>query len=254
MAESPIADKARFDGIRYAQLWEDADALLLGLASPPGATLVSICSAGDNALALLTLDPARVVVVDLSPAQIACLQLRIAAMRSLDHDAFLELMGSRPSARRGPLLDRVSKAIAVTQASGAARRSARAACRSARWPFRWIAGTAPRSTTSRSSGNVQGSLPTHGASLFGIEHCQWAPREGSVPCCFQRCARSRYFQIGLPLPGRPRLGHFAVTAAMMSSLMRILRPHSRLVSGGHLLVASRPILPPSPDSGEAKSR
>ena len=61
-------------------------------------------------------------------------------------------------------------------------------------------------------------------------------------------------QIGLPLPGRPRRGHFFVTVSTTSSLMRILRPHSRLVSGGHLLVASRPILLPRPDSGEAKSR
>ena len=37
MAESAIADKARFDQIRYAQLWEDADVLLLGLGEAPGA-------------------------------------------------------------------------------------------------------------------------------------------------------------------------------------------------------------------------
>ncbi len=107
MAESEIAGKASFEAIRYAQLWEDADVLTAALGSAPGATLVSICSAGDNALAMLTLDPARVVVVDLSPAQIACLRIRIAAYRSLDHAAFLELMGSRPSERRGDLLERV---------------------------------------------------------------------------------------------------------------------------------------------------
>ena len=45
-----IAGRANFDGIRYAQLWEDADVLLLGLDSKPGATLVSICSAGDAAI------------------------------------------------------------------------------------------------------------------------------------------------------------------------------------------------------------
>ena len=36
--------------------------------------------------------------------------------------------------------------------------------------------------------------------------------------------------------------------------MVMVRPHSRLVSPGHLLVASRPILPPRPLMGEAKSR
>ena len=49
-----IAARARFDRIRYAQVWEDADVLLAALAPRPGATLVLIASAGDNALALLT--------------------------------------------------------------------------------------------------------------------------------------------------------------------------------------------------------
>lgn len=111
MSESQIAGKARFDDIRYAQLWEDADVLVAGLDTRAGATLVSICSAGDNALAMLTLDPAKVVVVDLSTAQIACLTLRMAAIRSLDHAAFLELMGAVPSTRRGELLDSAARRL-----------------------------------------------------------------------------------------------------------------------------------------------
>lgn len=107
MAEAVIAQHARFDIIRYAQLWEDADVLVEALDTMPGSTLVSICSAGDNALAMLTLDPARVVVFDLSQAQLDCLHLRIAAFRELSHAEFLELMGSRPSNRRSILLDRV---------------------------------------------------------------------------------------------------------------------------------------------------
>lgn len=106
-----IATKAAFDQIRYAQLWEDADVLVHALSGMPGATFVSISSAGDNALALLTLDPGRVVVVDLSPAQIACLEVRIAAMRVLDHGEFLELLGARPSHRRGVLLDMATRSL-----------------------------------------------------------------------------------------------------------------------------------------------
>ena len=104
MQSSEIAAKAAFDHIRYAQLWEDADVLTQALGDCRGGTLVSICSAGDNALAMLTLDPAKVVVVDLSPAQIACLNLRIGAFRHLSHPEFLELMGARPSTRRKALL------------------------------------------------------------------------------------------------------------------------------------------------------
>lgn len=101
---SEISTKASFDGIRYAQLWEDADVLTTALDTKPDATLVSICSAGDNALAMLMLDPQRVVVLDLSQAQIECLNLRIGAYRNLEHPEFLELMGSRASDRRSELL------------------------------------------------------------------------------------------------------------------------------------------------------
>ncbi len=111
MARSEIEGRAAFDHIRYAQLWEDADILTRALGAVTGRTLVSICSAGDNALAMLTLDPARVVVVDLSAAQIACLKLRIAACQTLSHAEFLELMGARPSARRKALLARASEAL-----------------------------------------------------------------------------------------------------------------------------------------------
>lgn len=104
MQTSEIEAKAAFDHIRYAQLWEDADVLTQGLGDCAGGTLVSICSAGDNALAMLTLDPKKVVVVDLSLAQIACLKLRIGAFRNLSHPEFLELMGARPSSQRASLL------------------------------------------------------------------------------------------------------------------------------------------------------
>lgn len=107
MQAAEIATKARFDYLRYAQLWEDADVLTAALGSQSDSTLVSICSAGDNALAMLTLDPARVVTVDLSLAQIASLKLRIGAYRTLPHSEFLELMGSRESDKRAQLLNKV---------------------------------------------------------------------------------------------------------------------------------------------------
>ena len=43
------------------------------------------------------------IALDLSPAQIACLELRVAAYRVLDHGGLLELIGSKPSDRRKSL-------------------------------------------------------------------------------------------------------------------------------------------------------
>src|SRR5260370_31734034 len=96
---SEIAARADFSEIRYAQCWEDADILLSGLDVQPGDTCLSIASAGDNTLALLSKRPRRVIALDLSAAQLACLQLRVASYRELTHGELLELMGSMPSTR-----------------------------------------------------------------------------------------------------------------------------------------------------------
>ncbi len=96
---SEIAGKADFSQIRYAQCWEDADVLLSGLDIRSGHTCLSIASAGDNTLAMLSRGPERVIALDLSPAQLACLELRVAAYRALSHPQMLALMGSVPGPR-----------------------------------------------------------------------------------------------------------------------------------------------------------
>lgn len=92
--------------LRYAQCWEDADVLLAGLDVQPGDHCLSIASAGENTLSLLTRRPARVIAIDLNPAQLAALELRVAAYRALGHPELLELVGSRPSTRRRELYRR----------------------------------------------------------------------------------------------------------------------------------------------------
>jgi S-adenosylmethionine-diacylglycerol 3-amino-3-carboxypropyl transferase len=106
-----IDARASFEAIRYAQVWEDADVLATALAPAKGGNVLSICSAGDNTLAMLLLDPAGVHAADFSRAQVACLLIRMECYRRLDHGAFLELIGSRPSTRRGELLDAVSAGL-----------------------------------------------------------------------------------------------------------------------------------------------
>jgi S-adenosylmethionine-diacylglycerol 3-amino-3-carboxypropyl transferase len=58
------------------------------------------------------------VAIDLSPAQLACLELRVAGYRVLAHSELLELVGSRPSKRRAqwyarcrPLLSAGARAV-----------------------------------------------------------------------------------------------------------------------------------------------
>ena len=85
---------ARFDFLRYAAVWEDADVLCDALTpAARGGRVLSIASAGDNALALLTCDPAEVVAVDLSAPQLAACELRVVAWRHLDRHGLLAFLG-----------------------------------------------------------------------------------------------------------------------------------------------------------------
>mgnify|MGYP002781041152 CR=1 FL=1 len=103
---SEISKYADFEKIRYAQCWEDADVLLGGLNIQQGDVCISIASAGDNSLAMLSKNPGKVVALDLSLAQLACLHLRVAAYKILEHEEVLELVGSRHSQRRAALYGR----------------------------------------------------------------------------------------------------------------------------------------------------
>jgi S-adenosylmethionine-diacylglycerol 3-amino-3-carboxypropyl transferase len=116
-ATTEAATRADFSSIRYAQVWEDADVLLAALDVQPTDAVVSIASAGDNALALLGTGAARVVALDLNPAQLACLALRVAAYRELDHGGLLELIGSRPSSRRPELYQRCRSQLSAADRS-----------------------------------------------------------------------------------------------------------------------------------------
>jgi S-adenosylmethionine-diacylglycerol 3-amino-3-carboxypropyl transferase len=94
-----IEQRARFDIIRYANSWEDADLLVEALRPAPGKRMLSIASAGDNAFALLA-EGAEVVAVDLSPAQLALLELKRTAIERLEDDALLSFLGVQPAVGR----------------------------------------------------------------------------------------------------------------------------------------------------------
>lgn len=106
-----VAERADFSHIRYAQCWEDADILLQALQPSRGGVYLSIASAGDNALAMLSHRPDKVVALDMNPAQLACVALRVAAYKNLNHQELLELMGSRPSNRRDTLYQKCRNAL-----------------------------------------------------------------------------------------------------------------------------------------------
>ena len=110
---SEVSQKTDFSIIRYAQCWEDADILIDALNIQSDHTCIAIGSAGDNALAMLSQGPERLIALDISPAQIACLELRVAAYKELRHGELLELIGSTPSRRRLSLYRRCRALLSI---------------------------------------------------------------------------------------------------------------------------------------------
>jgi S-adenosylmethionine-diacylglycerol 3-amino-3-carboxypropyl transferase len=104
--KSEIQDHAEFLRIRYAQCWEDADILCEALQTERGGRHLSIGSAGDNSFALLAQGASHVTVVEMNPAQVACIDLRKAGYLQLDHEEFLQLLGIHSHAERWSLFEK----------------------------------------------------------------------------------------------------------------------------------------------------
>jgi S-adenosylmethionine-diacylglycerol 3-amino-3-carboxypropyl transferase len=102
-----IESRAEFATIRYANCWEDADILCEALRPQPGMRMLSIGSAGDNALALAA-EGADVVAVDLSAAQLACIELRQAAFRELEYAELLRFLGVRADDGRWDIFEQLA--------------------------------------------------------------------------------------------------------------------------------------------------
>ena len=112
---SEVSAKADFSFIRYAQCWEDADILLEALRIQPHHLCLAIASAGDNVLAMASQGPQRVMALDLNPAQLACLALRVAAYRVLDYPELLAFSGARPSTRRLDFYERCRPQLTLAE-------------------------------------------------------------------------------------------------------------------------------------------
>lgn len=86
--------------ILYSNCWEDAEVVNKALAVTPGSTYFSIASAGDNTLGILSYGPGMVLAVDRNPAQLACLDIRRAAIEHLSYEDTLAFLGITASNRR----------------------------------------------------------------------------------------------------------------------------------------------------------
>lgn len=78
-----------FTDLVYAQIWEDPVVDLEAMALEPGHRVVAIASGGCNLMSYLAAAPVRITAVDLNPAHVALVRLKLAAARHLpNHAAF----------------------------------------------------------------------------------------------------------------------------------------------------------------------
>jgi len=105
--EQNIETRARFDIIRYASCWEDADILIKALNVKEEGVYLSIASAGDNSLSLLSKSPSLVLAIDINPMQLACVEIRKAAFKNLSYEEVLEFLGVNEAVDRSNLYQRL---------------------------------------------------------------------------------------------------------------------------------------------------
>lgn len=108
---SEFVERVDLQIVRYAQVWEDHRILEAALAIQPEDDVLSIGSAGCNSLSLLAAGARSVTAVDISPAQTALLQLKIAAIQMLSHHEFLTLLGADPDGAQGPAREAIYRTL-----------------------------------------------------------------------------------------------------------------------------------------------
>jgi S-adenosylmethionine-diacylglycerol 3-amino-3-carboxypropyl transferase len=106
-------EEVSFEYIRYANCWEDADVLLEALDIQHHHEILSIAAAGDNLLAILAKNPAKVVGVDVSAVQLYLCELKVTAMRRLNYQEFVSFLGFAESTERLSTFDSLAPHLSL---------------------------------------------------------------------------------------------------------------------------------------------
>jgi S-adenosylmethionine-diacylglycerol 3-amino-3-carboxypropyl transferase len=96
-----------FSGLVYPQIWEDPAVDVAALGLGPEKRIVTIASGGCNVMNYLASNPEQIVAVDLNPAHVALLRLKLAAIRALPtHEQFFRFFGHADETANVALYDR----------------------------------------------------------------------------------------------------------------------------------------------------
>lgn len=95
--------------IKYANCWEDADLLLASVPQNKQGNFLSIASAGDNSLALLTKNPSSLLVVDMNEVQLYLCELKMTAFNQLEYRQMLGFIGVEKAMNRREIYESMKK-------------------------------------------------------------------------------------------------------------------------------------------------
>lgn len=98
-AKRPRMERLVFNGIVFNMSWEDPEMDRRAFNVQPDDVVLSITSAGCNPLNLLCQNPRRLIAIDSNPAQNALMELKLAAIATLDHEAFFDIFAARRPTR-----------------------------------------------------------------------------------------------------------------------------------------------------------
>lgn len=102
-------DQVDLNELIFTQSWEDPHCDQKAVQIGPGKRLMTITSGACNVLSFLAYDPEVIYAVDINPTQGHVLEIKMEAMRELDHAAFLQFLGLQPSPDRLEIYGRIAK-------------------------------------------------------------------------------------------------------------------------------------------------
>jgi len=91
--QSKVGSSFSREIINYSMVWEDPSLLIEAAPQKENLNILSISSAGDNALSLLSMPGAKVSAVDMSEPQNNLLKLKKTAISHISHSEYLTLFG-----------------------------------------------------------------------------------------------------------------------------------------------------------------
>jgi S-adenosylmethionine-diacylglycerol 3-amino-3-carboxypropyl transferase len=93
--------------LNYSQCWEDPEVLKKSLDIKPDDVVLSVTSGGDNTIALVMLNPQKVVSIDIVESQNKLLELKLAAARNLNYEEYLCFLGIKDSKNRIEIFEKI---------------------------------------------------------------------------------------------------------------------------------------------------